>query len=64
MPLPDTLTLTEVNDAFEGLKACIDDAKGAGSFTDLRKHLPRLAYILRNDQVVVLSWFSVKWKNG
>ncbi|MDD5139535.1 MAG: toll/interleukin-1 receptor domain-containing protein [Verrucomicrobiales bacterium] len=53
MPLPDSFTAQEVNDAIADLKACIDDATEGGSFKELEKHLPRFSHIFRHNPVLV-----------
>src|SRR6266542_1600204 len=53
MPLPDTFTQHEVNNAVAELKACLHAAKEVGSYDELESYLPRLAYLLRHDQVLV-----------
>jgi TIR domain len=53
MPLSDSFTQQEVNDAVTDLKVCIDDAKNGGSFKALEEHLPRLAHLLSHNKVLV-----------
>jgi hypothetical protein len=52
MPLPDSFTAQEVNDAIADLKSCIDDTTKGGSFKGLEKHLPRFAYIFKENPVL------------
>jgi hypothetical protein len=53
MPLPDTFTQHEVNNAVGELKACLDDAKEWCSYSQLETNLPRLAYLFRHDPVLI-----------
>lgn len=54
MPLPDSFTVQEVNDAIADLNVCIDDATKCGIFQKLEEtHLPRLAHILTQNKVFV-----------
>jgi hypothetical protein len=53
MPLSDSFTTQEVNDAIADLKAFVDDTKRGGSFKTLERDLPRLAHILTKNKVLV-----------
>src|ERR1017187_7921960 len=53
MPLPETFTQQEVDSAIGELKALLDDAEDWFSFKQLEKELPRMAYLFRNDPVLI-----------